>query len=270
MVSLKIRVVPSDRNYCNNSCSDICDGDGGAVVGYKIVAGVTTEHRYRMFAAEFFKDCDAHAAYKRAGYKGKSDSVVCSAVAQLFVNTKVQQHLQAEFARLQSRTEIQQDRTMLEVCRLAYSDLRQVASWGPDGVDLHESSELSEDAAASVQDVQSVKKTRTIPQKGKDPITEEEVRTRIKLHPKEPALKMLQEFFRRGDPLSLEAEAKVQALLIIMAQYVDKGRLTAFRAHVLAAFGSDIPGDDGGPQGDYRPPASVASHSNGIDAVGGP
>ncbi len=207
-------------------------------------APITTEHRHKLFALEFFRDCDAHAAYQRAGYKATSHSVVKAAVGQLFANINCQQYLQAEFSRLQSRTEIQQDRTMLEVCRLAYSDLRQVATWGPDGVGLTESSTLSEDAAASVQDVQSVKKTRTIPQKDKEPITEEEVRTRIKLHPKEPALKMLQEFFRRGDPLSLEAEAKVQALLIIMAQYVDKTRLAAFRAHILATFGIDIPGDD--------------------------
>jgi hypothetical protein len=149
---------------------------------------------------------------------------------------------------MQARLELQQDRAMLEICRLAYSDMRQVAKWGPWGVELKESDELPDDVASALQDVKSKRKTRTWLNDNGEPVSEEEVDTQIKLHPKAQGLKMLQEFFRRGDPLSAEAEAKMQALLMIMAQYVDRDRLEAFRAHVRVAFGIELPdSDDPGP-----------------------
>ena len=47
-------------------------------------------------------------------------------------------------------------RTMQELGRIGFSDLRKVTSWGKDGVKVIESDELSDDAAAAVAEVSEV------------------------------------------------------------------------------------------------------------------
>lgn len=204
-------------------------------------------YRQRLFAKEFFVDCDSTAAVQRAGFKAKTQSALSSVACRLLASTDVQGYLREAFDALQARLDLQQDRAMLEICRLAYSDLRHVARWGPWGMELAESADLPEDVTSGIQDVTSTRKTRTSIAANGNPVEETEVRTTVKLHPKATALRMLQEFFRRGDPLSAAAEAKVNALILIMAQYVDKERLSAFRAHVWNAFGIEVPEGDGPP-----------------------
>ena len=81
----------------------------------EIIMGRTTEYRYRLFAAEFFKDLDAYAAYQRAGFKAKSPGAIRANSSRLLASDSMQPYLVEEFARLQSRLELQQDRTLLEV-----------------------------------------------------------------------------------------------------------------------------------------------------------
>ena len=45
------------------------------------------------------------------------------------------------------------DRTLLETCRIAYSSLKQVMSWNDSGITLKNSDEVTDDAAAAIQEV---------------------------------------------------------------------------------------------------------------------
>jgi hypothetical protein len=155
---------------------------------------------YKRFAQEFFVDCDAQAAYLRAGYKAKRGDSARHAVARLLTNVTVQQCLANEFARLQARLNLQQDRATLETCRLAYSNITQMCSWDGGGVVVVPSAQIPEDAQAAIQEVSRVEKIRQWAGADGAPVTETDVRTRVKLHPKVPALAQLHEMFRRGTP----------------------------------------------------------------------
>jgi hypothetical protein len=95
--------------------------------------------------------------------------------------------------------DLQQDRATLELCRVAYSNLTRICSWGPEGVVLAPSEALAEDDAAAIRAVRSQEKTR-IWQEEEIPVTERDVRIMVKLHPKVSALAQLHELFRRGTP----------------------------------------------------------------------
>jgi hypothetical protein len=199
----------------------------------------TVEQRRKLLAKEFFVDCNMTAAYMRV-YHPKSLHTATVNAGRLLTNADMVQYLQEEFDALQQRIEFQQDQALLEICLLAYSSLKNVASWGPGGVDLKDSETLDDGIARTVQDVECVKKVRTY-MRGDEPVEEVETRTRIKLHSKTQALGMLQEFFRRGDPLSSAVENKIATLVMIMGQYVSPEQLSAFRTHVAATLGIRLP-----------------------------
>ncbi len=105
------------------------------------------------------------------------------------------------------------DRVIRELGRLAFSDLRQLVAWGPNGVTLRDSSSISDDDAAAVESV-----SQTMSQTGGS--------IKIKLHPKAPALKML------GDHLGTwEKPPPLEAILALLpAELADAIRRAAAAA----------------------------------------
>jgi phage terminase small subunit len=65
----------------------------------------------------------------------------------------VEADINVALAERAKQTEITADRVVKELARIAFVDFRQVTSWGPDGVRLLSSDELSDDEAAIVAEV---------------------------------------------------------------------------------------------------------------------
>ncbi|MGO9594079.1 MAG: terminase small subunit [Steroidobacteraceae bacterium] len=77
---------------------------------------------------------------RRIGYKGKrADRKGCAMLAKPQVRAAVD----AAIAKSSERTGITQDSVLNEIARVAYADSRKGTQWGPDGVKLIDSSELS-------------------------------------------------------------------------------------------------------------------------------
>lgn len=51
------------------------------------------------------------------------------------------------------RTRISQDRILEELARIAFGDLRDAAAWGPDGIALAPSADLTEEQAAALAEI---------------------------------------------------------------------------------------------------------------------
>lgn len=81
--------------------------------------------KQRRFVDEYLIDLNASAAYKRAGYTAKGHAAE-SAAARMLRNVEVQDAIQAAKEARSARTGIAADRTLLEVSRLAFSDIRKV------------------------------------------------------------------------------------------------------------------------------------------------
>lgn len=106
--------------------------------------------RQRRFVEEYLVDLNATHAARRAGYSAKwaatrgyrllRDPEVAAAVAE------------AQKARA-ARTRVSADKVVTELAKVAFGDPRRLLSWGPGGVVLRDSAELTEAEAALVSEV---------------------------------------------------------------------------------------------------------------------
>ena len=89
---------------------------------------------------------------------------------------------------VQERTNITMERTLKELARIAYSDLREVMSWDRDGVAFVPSTDLTQDQAAAIQVVKSRRRIR----RDKDDEGETEtIEMEVRMHSKLEALEKL-------------------------------------------------------------------------------
>ena len=98
------------------------------------------------------------------------------------------------------RVEISQDRILEELANIAFGDLRDAVTWGPRGVSLKDSKELTDEQAAAISEVGET-------------VTKDGGSTRIKRHDKVKALELLMR--HKGmlnDKLNINGELNVSAL----------------------------------------------------------
>ncbi len=125
-----------------------------------------------QFVKEFLVDLNGTAAARRAGYSAKTAE---QQGYQLLQKTSVKKAVAKAMQARSERTEITADQVLKELALIGFSDMRDFASWGPDGVKLEESSELTEDQARAVAEVNETK-------------TEHGGTVRFKLHDKRASL----------------------------------------------------------------------------------
>jgi hypothetical protein len=202
--------------------------------------------RHRQFAMEFFKDFDAGAAYERCGYISRNPRVKAVSIHTLMARPTVQRYLAAEFANLQQRVRLQQEEHARAVMELAYSDLRDLCSWGPDGVQLKDSATIPPAAARAVQSVKSTKTTRTIPRDNAPPIEETKTLVDIQLHSKVAAQSLLHTMFDKGQATFQALEVQLRALAALAGRYIPAGDHARYLADVRLVLGDvqpDLPGE---------------------------
>jgi phage terminase small subunit len=116
-------------------------------------------------------------AYESAGYRARG-KVADAAAARLLTNVKVAAYVENRRQKLQEKTEVTQERITQELARIAFSNMRNLAVWGPRGVRLRRSRALPEDITAAVAEVSQT-------------ITETGGSLKFKLHDKKGALDSL-------------------------------------------------------------------------------
>ena len=132
--------------------------------------------KQRCFVDEYMKDLNAHAAMKRAGYRCRGGGSLPS--TRLLATPQVRAAIEARLAERRALCELEAQRVIAELSRIAFCDVRELVEWGPDGVVLRESADVPDDAAACVAEV-SVQKSGP----------------RLKLHDKVKALELLGKHF---------------------------------------------------------------------------
>ena len=120
-------------------------------------------------------DLNATQAADRAGYKAKNLAVCAS---KLLLKPKVQTAIREAMKARSERTQVSQDSVVAELARLAFADMGDYVSWGPDGVRLKSSDELPAGATIAVVEVSET-------------ITKDCGTVKFKLHDKKGALDSL-------------------------------------------------------------------------------
>ncbi|MDR1515435.1 MAG: terminase small subunit [Synergistaceae bacterium] len=100
------------------------------------------------FVEEYLIDMNATQAAIRAGY---AENTAYSVGQRLMKN--VETEINSALAERSKRTGVTADRVVQELARIAFVDTRQIFEWGPDGVTLRPSDELTDDEAAIVAEV---------------------------------------------------------------------------------------------------------------------
>jgi phage terminase small subunit len=105
----------------------------------------------RSFIAHYLITLSAKKSAIAAGYNPKTaESQGC----QLLKHPKVKKELRKIMARRAKRLDLKADNVLREIARIAFSDIRAVMSFGPDGVKITDSEKIHSDAAASIQSVE--------------------------------------------------------------------------------------------------------------------
>lgn len=133
--------------------------------------------KQQRFVSEYLIDMSATQAAIRAGYSARTAN---EQGARLLAKASVRQAVDAAIAERQKRTEITQDMVVAELAKIAFGDQRDVMEWGPRGVKLRDSKNLTDEQAAIVAEV-----TETITIAGGT--------LKLKTHDKVGALKLLGE-----------------------------------------------------------------------------
>ena len=109
--------------------------------------------KQQRFVEEYLIDLNATQAAIRAGYSKKTAVKIGT---QVLGKTSVQKAIERALARRSARTEVTQDRIIKELARIAFIDPRKIFEWGPSGVTLRESEELTDDDAAAVSEISQI------------------------------------------------------------------------------------------------------------------
>lgn len=110
--------------------------------------------KQRRFVEEYLVDLNATQAAIRAGYSAKTAS---SQGERLLRNAEVRAAVSAGQKARSERTGITADRVLAELEKIAFADPRCVMSWGPKGVILRDSAELTDAEAAVLAEVAETK-----------------------------------------------------------------------------------------------------------------
>jgi phage terminase small subunit len=139
------------------------------------------QHR---FVEQYLLDLNATRAAIRAGYSRKAAR---QQGAENLSKPVIKAAIEAAKAERRKRTEFDQDKILRELAKLGFSDMRELASWGPHGLKWTDSAELTDEAAACVQEVSFTLERRY----DKNGYLVETGNMKIKTHDKKAALKLL-------------------------------------------------------------------------------
>lgn len=185
-----------------------------------------------VFVEEYLVDLNATQAAIRAGY---SASTAHKTGSQLLGKKVVGEALAIRMNDREARTQITQDKVLREIARVALADPRKVMSWGPAGVVLVPSEELSEDDAVVVGEVS-------------ESFTENGRTLRVKLSDKMRALDMLGRHLGLfKEKIELSGTVKTQPVPADLSQLSDHEleSITAIALKLAAAGGGDGNGGTG-------------------------
>lgn len=112
-----------------------------------------TRRRHEAFVAEYIKHFDAQKAYEDCGcYKAKGRAAQANA-SRLIANDSVISLINEAIAARNARTHVDQDRVVLELARVAFSDKRRISRWSDSEYMLFASDELDDDDAAAIAEI---------------------------------------------------------------------------------------------------------------------
>ena len=178
--------------------------------------------KQKLFVSEYLVDLNASRAAERAGYSKDSAGEIGY---QLLQKTSISRAISKAFKRREKRTQVDADRVIKELARIAFASIGDLVKWNADTVSLVDSEDLSDDDKAAVTEI-----VRTETPNGPN--------LKIKLADKLAALEKLGRHLGmfQGKNLSVDPEERA-----ILQKFLD-GEIDALRAGCeYAMLGKPLP-----------------------------
>lgn len=102
------------------------------------------------FVEEYLVDLNAAAAARRAGYSASRSEAMGY---ENLTKPDIRNAIEAAQRERSARTGITADRVIAEIAKIAFADPRRVMTWGPGGIELFDSSSLTDADAAMISEV---------------------------------------------------------------------------------------------------------------------
>ncbi len=106
--------------------------------------------KQKLFVSEYLVDLNASRAAERAGYSKDSAGEIGY---QLLQKTSISRAISKAFKRRAKRTQVDADRVIKELARIAFASIGDLARWNADTVSLVDSEELSDDDKAAITEI---------------------------------------------------------------------------------------------------------------------
>lgn len=155
----------------------------------------------RLFVREYLKDFNATQAAIRAGY---SEHTATKQGARLLTFVDVRDAVDRGITHIIGNRDEQIARVIRELQAIAFADIRDFVTWGPRGVRVRDSDELTPEQAAAISEV-----VQTDTNAGRT--------VRVKLASKEKALEQLGRYLRMFQAealISLNAPTQINIALV--------------------------------------------------------
>lgn len=106
--------------------------------------------KQQRFIAEYLVDHNATQAAKRAGYSPKTAAIQGHKALRV---PRIKQEIERREQLLLRRLDITAENALREVAKIAFSDIRDYVAWGPNGVVIRDSQQLTQDQSPCVAEV---------------------------------------------------------------------------------------------------------------------
>jgi phage terminase small subunit len=146
--------------------------------------------RQRRFVEEYIQDCNASAAARRAGYSERSAR---SLARRLMTNPEIKRAIREAMDDRSYRLKLSAERVLLELARIAFSDIGRIIDWSEDALVVEPPGRLSPDDRAAISEI------AVIPGEGPGKFA-----VKVKLHDKQQALKLLARHLRLTGPHAIQ------------------------------------------------------------------
>jgi len=134
-------------------------------------------------------NCDA---YLSAGYKAKNNATASTLAGRLLKKVEIQERLEVLRAEAAERYKLIPNNVLMQTGAILNADMRNYMTWGPGGVELKDSNELTDEQAAAVEAISET-------------VTLQGGTVKVTLHSKPKALelgaKLLNMISHKPDPL---------------------------------------------------------------------
>ena len=111
--------------------------------------------KQKRFCEEYIKDCNATQAYIRAGYRGNETTARIEG-CKLLTKPNIQAYIQELQKARSSRTQIDADRVLLELAKIAFSDIKNVFELTEEGLALKPLDQMSDDVSGAIESLECV------------------------------------------------------------------------------------------------------------------